>query len=198
MKLTSALLALLPVAQATYKIPINRVPRDEFTAKLLKTHKAPTLMSSRPASNTRGGATSTHRKLGGENIIIRDLSNAQYYGSVEIGTPPQEFQVVFDTGSADFWVPSASCTKHVDNCHQKQAYQPDESSTYAAVLAGAKTEFQIQYGSGPVSGQFATDTVRLADDYVVTDQTFAVVGHTTGLGDTCELFCLLVFKSFTL
>jgi hypothetical protein len=125
--------------------------------------------------------------LGGENIVIRDLSNAQYYGSVKIGTPGQEFQVVFDTGSADFWVPSVSCTQHVDNCHAKKAYEPDNSSTYAAVLAGAKTEFQIQYGSGPVSGEFAVDTVRLADDYVVTDQTFAVVSHTTGLGDTYKM-----------
>ena len=184
MQFKAALLALLPVADAAVKIPITQIPREEFTTKLLKTHKAPTLMSS-PSTGTRG-ASATQRKLGGENIVIRDLSNAQYYGEVKIGTPAESFQVVFDTGSADFWVPSASCTEHQSNCHKKQAYDPDASSTYEAVQSGAKSAFQITYGSGPVSGVFAVDTVSLADDYVVQEQTFAVVSHTTGLGDTCE------------
>lgn len=187
MQLKSALAFLLPaVAAAQIKIPISQIPREEFTSKLLATHKSPTLMTSPKSTIRKGGATATSRKLGGENIVIRDLSNAQYYGSVSIGTPAQSFQVVFDTGSADFWVPSASCTEHQSNCHGKKSYDPNASSSYAAVVAGAKSEFQIEYGSGPVSGEFATDTVRLADDYVVEDQTFAIVSHTTGLGDTCK------------
>jgi hypothetical protein len=191
MQLKAALAALLPAsAVATIKIPISKLPREEFTAKLLTagSHKPPTLMSAKSSSSVRG-ASATSRKLGGENIVIRDLGNAQYYGSVQIGTPAQSFQVVFDTGSADFWVPSAACTKHESNCHKKQAYDPSASTSYAAVEAGAKSEFHIEYGSGPVSGDFATDTVRLADDYDVEDQTFAIVSHTTGLGETCE--CIL-------
>lgn len=191
----ATILAFLAVAAPSVrggvvKVPISNVPREQFFTNLLESHTPPRII--KKSSNK---ATATSRKLlradgasgaEGENIIIRDLKNAQYYGEVSIGTPEQKFLVVFDTGSADFWVPDASCKSQSPNCMKKKAYDATKSSTFAEVPTGGKTEFTITYGSGPVMGKYSTDTVKIANDYVVEGQTFAQVESTEGLGEVCK------------
>lgn len=114
-----------------------------------------------------------------ENEYIKDYANAQYYGTVSIGTPPQEFQVIFDTGSSNLWVPKVGCT-HCGNPFfgKKSKYDHDTSTSYSEDGA----DFEIMYGSGSVSGFFSQDTVILADDITVTDQRFGEIQDAGGLG----------------
>jgi len=107
-------------------------------------------------------------------IVIKDFSNAQYYGQVSVGTPPQNFNVIYDTGSANLWVPNkkvglAGILKH--------KYNSAKSSTYVA----NGTVFKIQYGSGPVSGIWSEDTVTMAG-LPIKNQLFAEVENASGLG----------------
>ncbi|CDY22367.1 BnaA06g36890D [Brassica napus] len=59
------------------------------------------------------------------------LANGYYTTRLLIGTPPQEFALIVDTGSTVTYVPCSTC-KHCGK-HQDPKFQPELSTTYEAV-----------------------------------------------------------------
>jgi hypothetical protein len=111
--------------------------------------------------------------LGAEGPVqINDYANAQYYGSLTVGTPPQKLNVIFDTGSSNLWVPN-----HHNLFQHHNIYDDSKSSTYKK--NGGK--FSIQYGSGAVSGFFSEDTVNIGG-INIPDYKFAEASSTKGMG----------------
>ncbi|CAG8554854.1 6790_t:CDS:1 [Ambispora gerdemannii] len=99
------------------------------------------------------------------NLPIHDSNDIAYYGPIEIGG--QTFQVVFDTGSADLWVPLIGCSS--PSCRNHTSFDPAKSKNFKKL---DKT-FSIQYGAGSVSGVAGTDDISIAGT-IVTTQTFGL------------------------
>ncbi|XP_005046600.1 PREDICTED: pepsin A-like isoform X1 [Ficedula albicollis] len=92
-------------------------------------------------------------------IAVEPLENYmddEYFGTISIGTPAQEFTVVFDTGSSNLWVPSVFCSSPA--CRNHNRFNPAESSTF---LSTNDTLF-IAYGTGSMTGILGYDTVNVA------------------------------------
>ncbi|XP_007470718.1 PREDICTED: renin isoform X2 [Lipotes vexillifer] len=102
-------------------------------------------------------------------VVLTNYLDTQYYGEIGIGAPPQTFKVVFDTGSANLWVPSTKCSPLYMACEIHSLYDSSESSSY--VENG--TEFTIHYGSGKVKGFLSQDLVTVGG--ITVTQTFGEV-----------------------
>jgi len=98
-----------------------------------------------------------------------------YFGTIFLGTPkPQNFTVVFDTGSGHLLVPSSECDSEV--CLKHRRYERKASGSAVDIdIDGEQIEVRtaqqmedrdrlsLSFGTGHVEGTFVKETVCLGD-----------------------------------
>ncbi|KAI9000528.1 aspartic peptidase domain-containing protein [Trametes punicea] len=87
-----------------------------------------------------------------------------------MGTPPRDFLILMDSGSADLWVGSENCQSQAGGgCGNHQFLGTQSSSTFKDL----GKQFEVTYGTGAVAGDIIQDNIVVAG--------LALNGHTFGV-----------------
>lgn len=96
------------------------------------------------------------------------IEKVVYFAKISIGTPPQTFTMLFDTGSSNTWVPSSQCSIDDEACQNHNRFKADESHTFRR----NDHRFFIEYGTGKVEGTLGNDTITVCFTFIAHDFQF--------------------------
>lgn len=85
-----------------------------------------------------------HNKDDFLSTAAQDLKNGMLGGVVQIGNPPQNFTVAFDTSTGFSWVRGIQCGD--ENCQGRQAFDSRNSTT----IVSTGKSFTMNYGGGAI------------------------------------------------
>lgn len=126
----------------------SHIQKKTFSVKLQKSNNL-ALKLKNILKNTKS-ATENFKTTMDEKSLL-------YYFEISLGTPKQNFNVVFDTGEYTFWVPSSYCDSSIF-CKNHSLYDGEKSST----MIEKGGNFQISYKNGRLEGFLTLDTLTIA------------------------------------
>jgi len=123
-----------------------------------------------------GGLTTANAPTAANSLGLDiEANDVGYIATVQIGTPPRDFKLLMDSGSADFWVGSENCqSQGGGDCGNHVFLGTGSSSSFV----DTGKQFQVTYGSGAVAGDIVTDDVNVAG-LALPQHTFGVANQET-------------------
>lgn len=93
------------------------------------------------------------------NAIEDQIHNKKFYYTtkVQIGTPPQDVELLLDTGSSDTWVFTPHSKFNGKGAGPQSFFDETKSETWK----NNNTDFHITYGIGEVTGKWGTDKLSI-------------------------------------
>ncbi|KAK3125565.1 hypothetical protein QOZ80_7BG0606660 [Eleusine coracana subsp. coracana] len=187
----AAVLLLASTASASLAAgsPDRPAPRPPLVLPLTRSYPN----ASRLSASLRRGLGDVIRPNARMRLHDDLLTNGYYTTRLYIGSPPQEFALIVDSGSTVTYVPCASC----EQCgnHQDPRFQPDLSSTYSPIKCNVdctcdndknQCTYERQYAEmSSSSGVLGEDTVSFGRESELKPQR-AVFG--CEISETGDLF----------
>jgi len=94
-----------------------------------------------------------------------------FFGTIQIGSPPQSFSMVFDTGSGNLLVPAADCPSQACHSHARFSHQDSQTAEDTSCdgtptqpgTSPQRDEVTITFGTGEIWGRCVQDMICLGD-----------------------------------
>lgn len=171
MKCSASLLALLFSADQADAWRNLRRGGAQQTSKIARRHEEWMFA----AQTLRHARHDKHGHAVAEFLQTRIVHKTAYWGTISVGSPPQEFKVIFDTGSGNLILPKDSCAE--PGCMPHTKYSPHDSSSAKKVNnENGEAGSSITFGTGEVEGDFYKDQVCVGESICV-DAGFIAATH---------------------
>ena len=107
------------------------------------------------------------------SIHLKNFGNTQFVGEVGVGSPPQWLDVIFDTGSSNFFINSKYCK--AETCISRPYYDHKLSYTFESIGFILK----VQFGTGEITGEINEELITIGG-IQLKKQRFAEVSNEIG------------------
>lgn len=96
-----------------------------------------------------------------------------YFGAIGVGKPAKMFNVVFDTGSSEIWLPYYNWFPLANNLHYSDGYSCKDSNTCVPL----KREFSLDYRGTKLTGETYQDVLTVYEDMAKDDAHYVISPH---------------------
>lgn len=177
--LSFLLFTVINFPSSSFSLQINKEKKIYTFLLSPKTSDHPEILSLLSSSKFADISTRVNEKKPEVQYLRKKIT--EYSGKVQIGNPPQELEMVFDTGSANIIVTSSLC--NTTGCLNHKQYDMEKSSTHSPIFflethyadlirtPNQRDQILMYFGTGQVKSYLGYDTICIANGKLCANNT---------------------------